>query len=313
MNLQGKRVLLTGASSGIGYSMALAFAREGAVLGLSARRSDRLEWLTRKIAADFQARAVPIVADLARRGDATALARRAVEMLGGVDVLVNNAGIGLAGVQWVAADHDDARELFETNFWSPLALVRALVPAMRQRGHGLVVNVTSMVQMGSPPQATHYGASKAALANATETLRHELRGSGVHVLEVIPGPVETPMQNEARLAPGFAASLRRTPIGDPDKLARLVVRAIAKEKRRIVYPRVLGVGYMLPALVRWSMGFSTRHVEVDDPRLMRAGSFGDPEARQAREAWEREHSVVAGPVSIVHSNEDKHNSDQPDA
>lgn len=313
MNLQGKRVLLTGASSGIGYSMALAFAREGAVLGLSARRSDRLEWLTKKIAADFQARAVPIVADLARRGDATALARRAVEMLGGVDVLVNNAGIGLAGAQWVAADHDDARELFETNFWSPLALVRALVPAMRQRGHGLVVNVTSMVQMGSPPQATHYGASKAALANATETLRHELRGSGVHVLEVIPGPVETPMQNEARLAPGFAASLRRTPIGDPDKLARLVVRAIAKEKRRIVYPRVLGVGYMLPALVRWSMGFSTRHVEVDDPRLMRAGSFGDPEARQAREAWEREHSVVVGPVSIVHSNEDKHNSDQPDA
>jgi short-subunit dehydrogenase len=290
MTLRGKRVLVTGASSGIGHAMALALAKEGAHLAVSARRADRLDQLTKRIEVEWGGRAIALVADLSRRGEAAELARRAVEALGGVDGLVNNAGVGLAGAQWIAADRDEAREVFETNFWSPLALIQSLVPAMRQRGEGFVVNVTSMVQIAAVPYATHYGASKAALANATETLRQELRGSGVLVVEVIPGPVETAMQNEARLAPGFAAALARSPIGDPDDLARLVIRALGRRRRRVVYPRVLRAAYELPALVRWSMGFSTRHVDASDTRLRRSGSFGDPEARQAREAWERARS-----------------------
>ena len=98
------------------------------------------------------------------------------------------------------------------------------------------------------------------------------------------------MQNEARLTPGFSAALERSPIGDPEGLARLVIRALARRKHRIVYPRVLRVGYELPALTRWSMSFSTRHVDASDTRLRRSGSFGDPEAREAREAWERARS-----------------------
>jgi len=290
MKLRGQRLLVTGASSGIGFAMAIAFAKEGAVLAVSARRGDRLDQLAKRIESECGGRAIALVADLSRRGEAAELARRAVEALGGVDGLVNNAGIGLAGAQWIAADRDEAREVFETNFWSPLALIQSLVPAMRQRGEGFVVNVTSMVQIAGVPHATHYAASKAALANATETLRQELRGSGVHALEVIPGPVETAMQNEARLTPGFSAALERSPIGDPEGLARLVIRALARRKHRIVYPRVLRVGYELPALTRWSMSFSTRHVDASDTRLRRSGSFGDPEAREAREAWERARS-----------------------
>ena len=175
MKLRGQRLLVTGASSGIGYAMAIAFAKEGAVLAVSARRGDRLDQLAKRIESECGGRAIALVADLSRRGEAAELARRAVEALGGVDGLVNNAGIGLAGAQWIAADRDEAREVFETNFWSPLALIQSLVPAMRQRGEGFVVNVTSMVQIAGVPHATHYAASKAALANATETLRQELR------------------------------------------------------------------------------------------------------------------------------------------
>jgi uncharacterized protein len=112
------------------------------------------------------------------------------------------------------------------------------------------------------------------------------------VLEVIPGPVETPIQGEARMLPGFSAALERSPIGQPEQLARLVLLALARRKHRIVYPRSLRVGYELPALTRWSMGFSTRHVDANDTRVVRSGSLGDPEARQAREAWERARSAA---------------------
>jgi hypothetical protein len=299
MKLRDRRVLLTGASSGIGHAMALAFAAEGAFLAVSARRRERLDRLVKTIGAGGCGRAVALVADLSRRGDAAELARRAVDALGGVDVLVNNAGIGIGASQWTAGDRDEARELFETNFWSPLALVRALVPAMRERSTGAVVNVTSMVQVTCFPLLGHYAASKAALGNATETLRQELRGSGVHVLEVIPGPVETPVLAENRLLSAYAEILSRPPIGNPADLARLVVRALGRGRQRIVYPRILRAGYEIPSIARRVMRFSTRGVDASDPRLVRSGSFGDPEAREAREAWERARSAPPAPGALA--------------
>ena len=95
-----------------------------------------------------------------------------------------------------------------------------LVPAMLERGHGAVVNVTSMAQVTTWPGMGHYCATKAALALVTETLRLELTDSGVHVLEVAPGPVDTAIQGESRLVPGFDAATRRVPMGDPAKLAK---------------------------------------------------------------------------------------------
>src|SRR5207247_7538857 len=142
------------------------------------------------------ARPTILPADLARRGEAEALAARALEGLGRVDVLVNDAGAGLQALQWVAGEREEARELVEVNYWSPLALTRALVPGLRQRGRGAVVNVTSMVQVSPFPGLGHYCASKAALALATQTLRLELRGSGVRVIEAPLGVVDTPASYE---------------------------------------------------------------------------------------------------------------------
>src|SRR5207244_4240475 len=132
-----------------------------------------------------------------------ALANEAEETLGGIDILVNNAGGGVGGRIAAVADRDEAREAFETNYWSPLALINALLPAMAERGWGAVVNVTSMAQVSTWPGFGGYAATKAALGVATETLAMELTDSGVHVIEVIPGPVDTAVQGETRLAPGI--------------------------------------------------------------------------------------------------------------
>lgn len=277
MIVRGRGVLLTGASSGIGRSLALVLGRRGARLALAARRRQLLEQVADEIAAAGGERPVVLPADLSRRA------------LGGVDVLINNAGVGVGGTQWMVGDRDEGREVFETNFWSPLALVQALVPAMRERADGAVVNVTSISQVMAWGGLGHYSASKAALASATETLRLELAGSGVHVLEVIAGPIDTAIQGEGRLIPGFAQAVRMVPLGRPDTLAQLIVRALERRRRRLVYPRSLRVAYAAPSLVRVSTERLARRFAgtADDPRVVRAGSMGDPVAREARAPWER--------------------------
>ena len=288
-DLGGQTVLVTGASSGIGREIALELARRGARLAVAARREERLDELVRVLdRAGGEPVALPV--DLAEPGAPADLARRATEALGRVDVLVNNAGLGLGANQLAVGDADAAREVFQVNFWAPLALQRALVPPMVQRGQGAVVNVTSLVTVSPWPGLGTYSSTKAALASATETLRLELVNSGVHVLEVIPGPVETAIQAESRLLPGFTAATRGMPTGDPAELARLVARGLERRRARVVYPRALSASYVLPGLMRVVLPrvvsrFIPRDA-VPDQRVLRAGSRGDDEALRARSEWE---------------------------
>jgi short-subunit dehydrogenase len=121
-------------------------------------------------------------------------------------------------------------------------------------------------------------------------LRLELRGSGVHVLEVIPGPIDTAVQGESRLIPGAERVLGRAPLGDPAKLAHLAVRALERERNRLVYPRRLAPLYAFPPLYRRYIlsqaGRLAREIDTDDRRVVRTGSMGDQVARDARAAWE---------------------------
>jgi uncharacterized protein len=293
-HIAGRRILLTGASSGIGRALAREMAARGAALAVAARRRGLLEEIADEIERDGGARPAVLVSDLSKRGAAAELAKRATAELGSVDALVNNAGGGVGGTQWAVGDHDAAREAFELNFWSPVALTAALVPAMRERRSGAVVNVTSMAQVTTMWAMGHYLASKAALARATEALRLELTGSGVRVLEVIPGPVDTAVQAETRLVPGAGEVLDRAPIGDARTLARLAVRAIERGRRRVIYPRPMRALYALPFIDRWYMPRQARRVadriDTEDARVIRSGSMGDDVAREARAAWEREHA-----------------------
>jgi short-subunit dehydrogenase len=297
VEVSGSRVLLTGASSGIGRELARQLAARGAALAISARRRPLLEELAEQISAAGGAAPIVLEADLAHRGAAQALAAEAEAALGRIDVVVNNAGGGVGGRIATVGDRDEAREAFEINYWSPLALINALVPAMAERGRGAVVNVTSMAQVSTWPGFGAYAATKAALAVATETLAMELVDSGVHVLEVIPGPVDTAVQGETRLAPGIERMLNRTPLGDPAVLARLIIRVLERGGTRVIYPGRARLAYLLPTLVRWdTRRLAARTAREVDPAtrealgslVVRTGSMGDEIAREARAAWERD-------------------------
>jgi short-subunit dehydrogenase len=295
MSLGGKTALVTGASSGIGWELATVLGARGVRLAISARRTERLEELGEAVARNGGARPAVLPADLSVRGTAKDLAEKAVAALGRVDVLVNNAGSGVGGLQWIVGDRDEGRETFELNLWSPLALIQQLVPPMRERGFGAVANVTSIAQVVTWAGLGHYNASKAALAMATETLRLELFGSGVGVLEVVAGPIATGIQGEARLVPGAADALKRAPLGNPATLAKLTVRALERGKKRLLYPRSISAAYNLPFVARaltarTAARFIKRMGEEDQQLLssvVRGGSQGDAMAQAARETWER--------------------------
>ncbi|HEX2088233.1 MAG TPA: SDR family NAD(P)-dependent oxidoreductase [Solirubrobacteraceae bacterium] len=291
------RALLTGASSGIGRELARELAAKRWQLAVAARTRDALETLAQELEAAGAPRPAVLETDLARRGAAGELARRAAAALGAVDVLVNNAGGGVGGRIATVGDRDEARDAFEVNYWSPLALVRALLAPMVERGSGMVVNVTSMAQVSTWPGFGAYAATKAALATATETLRLELIGTGVHVLEAIPGPVDTAVQGETRLAPGIGEMLDRVPLGDAREMARRIVRAMGRRDAHVVYPRRAAIAYHLPSLARRdTRRVAARVARTTDPAVrealedlvVRTGSQGDDVARTAREAWERD-------------------------
>jgi short-subunit dehydrogenase len=285
--MDGKRVLVTGASSGIGAELARQLGARGARLAVSARSVDRLKALADEVHSNGGRRPIVIPTDLSRRGEAAELATRAVDALTRIDVLVNNAGLTMQGLQWRAGDADIARAIFETDYWSPLALTQALVPAMRERHDGAVVNVTSMIQVSPFPGLGHICSAKAALAIATQTLRMELRGSGVRVIEVPLGVIDTPGSHEQTRLPGGEKWLRSGPTGTPAGAAKAIISALEGRRDRVIYPRQLAPGYMLPGLARM---FAARYAREADPEFAEVrlgGSQGDEYSRRAREEWER--------------------------
>ncbi|MBC8072095.1 MAG: SDR family NAD(P)-dependent oxidoreductase, partial [Deltaproteobacteria bacterium] len=179
-------VLVTGASSGIGRALARGFARTAAQLVLVARREDRL----RELAPRPELRVHCWACDLADEPATLALARRALAELGGVDVLVNNAGFGdqnfLEHAQW-----PKLASLIAVNVTAPTLLCQQLLPKMVERGRGGVLNVSSGFGITYLPGVAVYAASKHYVTGLSDALRAELAGTGVSVTQVLPGPVAT--------------------------------------------------------------------------------------------------------------------------
>jgi len=268
MVLEGKRALITGASVGIGRDLAKALAGRGVAVAVAARRIGALEELAAEIVAAGHPRPAVLAVDLGKRGAAADLAARAAAALGAIDILINNAGANVLGSQFGAGDSDAMRELFELNYWSPLALIQALVPAMRQRKDGAVVNVTSLAGIAPWVFTGHYSSTKAALSLASETLRLELNGSGVHVLELMAGPTETALLAGARQnVPGAGRAMALGPTGTTEELSRLVIRALERRRKTLIYPRTLRLTPVFPAPSRWFMSLLQRKLDGDVSRL----------------------------------------------
>jgi short-subunit dehydrogenase len=189
---QGKRVLITGASSGVGAALARALALKGAVVGLIARRRDRLA----EVLADCR-KASPDstmwVADLA--DDAGALGLHVWDALGGIDALVNNAAVpkrrGVSALTPV-----EVEAVMRVNFFAPMRLTLAVLPRMLDRGSGMIVNVSSVGGRLGIIHESAYCASKFALCGWSESLAVDLHGTGVSVKLIEPGPVDTEIWNQ---------------------------------------------------------------------------------------------------------------------
>jgi NAD(P)-dependent dehydrogenase (short-subunit alcohol dehydrogenase family) len=194
VDLEGKRVLLTGASSGIGESAAEEFARRGATVVVAARRKDLLEALAGRI-EDNGGTAIAIPCDLSDLDAVDALAADVEERLGGVDILINNAGRSIRRplAESLERWHDVERTMV-LNYYSPLRLIRGLAPGMLQRGDGHIINVATWgVFSEASPLFSVYNASKAALSAVSRVIETEWATKGVHSTTLYYPLVATPM------------------------------------------------------------------------------------------------------------------------
>ena len=261
-----RKVLLTGASSGIGAEAARRLGAEGARLAISARREEQLQQVADAVERDGGIRPVVLPADLGQPGEPALLGLRALDALGEIDVLINNAGSSMQGLTWLAGDTGGAREVLETNLWGPLALIAAIAPSMVRRGQGAIVNVGSMARVSPFPHLGVYAASRAAIASATEVLDMELRPRGVRVVEVALGPVDTASSRENRVLAGAEAWLDGGfGVGDADAAAAVIVRAAQGDVRGMLfYPRALRWVHRFPALGRRYARRAARRADVFD-------------------------------------------------
>jgi 3-oxoacyl-[acyl-carrier protein] reductase len=189
LDLAGRRAVVTGSSMGIGEAIARALAREGARVLVHGLEDDRVDNVVRSI-VDAGGSASGVVADVSSDEGAEALVVAASEALGGVDVLVNNAGI-LTPASWMDATPEMWEQLYRVNVLGAVRLIRRFAPGMRAAGWGRVIQVSS-TEAGSPFAIfPHYAATKAALVNLTVSLAKELARTGVTVNTVTPGIIHT--------------------------------------------------------------------------------------------------------------------------
>jgi len=252
-------ILITGASSGIGEALVHEMAKlPHAQLTLVSRRQDVLDDLAQSLSVDAQG----VAADLSDVTAVQPLLDAATASFGPIDVLVNNAGAQVIG-HTDTLDLDACERSLAVNLTVPLRLIHAVLPHMRSARSGGIINVSSMAAIAPTPGMTWYNASKAGIASASEALASELSGTGIRILTVYPGVVRTPMMDAGIQHYKMTAMLKNQPVLEPEDVARDIVTAFNKGKRRLVRPRLFG-------LFRWMQPLMLMAMDKMAPQLQAA-------------------------------------------
>ncbi|MFO0826368.1 MAG: SDR family oxidoreductase [Gemmataceae bacterium] len=250
--LKGKRAILTGASGGIGRAIAECLVKAGTWLALAARNEEGLNALAeslRTLGGDV----LVVPTDITKSEERQRLVNMAVEKFGGLDMLVNNAGIGSHG-HFSTSTPEIMRQIMEVNFFSPIELTRLAMPHLMQGQQPVVVNVTSMCGRKGMPAWPEYSASKFALVGMSEAWRGEFTRFGVDVVTLVPGLTDSGFRDHMLRADG-RVEIRFDQGMTPAELAAGIVEAIRKNRREVVFgseaKRLLRFNKFFPRLTNW--------------------------------------------------------------
>ena len=240
----GKTAVVTGASSGIGAEFGRQLARRSARVALVARRRDRLEQVASEIAKAGGTSSVH-VCDVSQRAAVEATCRDVVQKWGGVDLLINNAGYG-RHILVKDQDVDDIERMMQTNYLGAVYWMKNVLPIMRARGRGWMVNISSLAGAVPQPDEAAYSATKFALTALSEALAYEVAPHGIHVMVVHPALVRTEM-----FTPEIMARLPRAAASnfiEPDAFVAATLRALGRGETSIIIPRRFRAITLLRAL-----------------------------------------------------------------
>ena len=267
---------ITGCSTGLGRALAQAVLERGDNAAITARDARGLE----DLAKAYPGTALALTLDVTDDDQVAAAVRQAEDAFGGIDVLVNNAGYGYrAAVE--EGDPADVQRLFATNFFGPVALIKASLPGMRARRSGAIVNISSIGALRRPPGSGYYAASKAALEAMTGSLRTEAEPLGIKVIAVEPGGFRTDFSGRSLTQSatvigdyaGTAGQRRKendtvdgTQPGDPARAARAIIEVVAAPRP----PSLLLLGR--DALATATAVLDAQRAEVEEWRELTAST-----------------------------------------
>ena len=248
MQLRDARILLTGASGGIGEALAEELVHAGARLCLVGRNAPQLNALKTRFAEAGHPVEI-IIADLSRREGIESVREATRRIMGRVDILINNAGVS-EFVDFADQASEKLEQIFRVNVLAPMQLTQALLPSMLEIGDGQIVNIGSTFGSIGFACFTSYSASKFALRGFSEALRRELDGSGINVTYIAPRAVKTQANSPAVYRMAEAVKMN---MDEPERIARKIARAIEKDRKDVYFgfPEALFVriNALLPRLV----------------------------------------------------------------
>ena len=225
MKLSGKSAIVTGGTKGIGRAIAEALVREGANVCIGARHVDEIERAVDELSRAGEGRVTGAACDVRDYGEVQALVEHAMAEFGGLDLLVNNAGVGLFG-RVEEMSPEEFRAVLETNLFGVFYCCHEAIPQMKKRGGGYIINISSLAGANPHPQMSAYNASKFALNGFSEALMQEVRHDGIKVSYIMPGSVNTEFGGD-QPSPEKSWQLR------PEDVARVVVDLLHHDERSL--------------------------------------------------------------------------------
>jgi len=256
ISIKNKKILITGASSGIGKALAVEMSKAGAQLVLTSRKKDLLDNVAREIIQECPDIPAPLTipCDVTNTMDIRRLFNTCDKKTGGIDILINNAGIGVYG-EGDMATLEDYREIMEVNYFGAVQCMLAAIPSMKKKKMGTIVNISSVAALHGVPFLGGYGASKAALVAFSQSLRAELIKDGISIVVVYPGYTETEFfEHEKKVG---RAQRPEGPYMPVKQVAKSIIKCIEHEKEELVLSlegkALSATRKLFPGLVRRAM------------------------------------------------------------